>query len=197
MTSDGPFRVPWTEMQYGTREEYAHLSEAFTAHARGGLVDNLVMMLGLLAGPTLGYQTDRYSHSLQSGTRAYRNGESVDMVVGALLHDVADSFAPENHSEAAAALLAPYVDDETHWVIKHHGIFQGYYYFHHHGGDRDARDRYRESPHFDRCVAFCHEYDQNCFDPHYPVMAIEEFRPMLDEVFSRPSRIPGVAPAET
>ena len=29
--------------------------------------------------------------------------ERVDLVVGALLHDVADCFAPENHSDAAVA----------------------------------------------------------------------------------------------
>ena len=193
-TSD--FQVPWIEMQHGTRSDYEYLTAAFEEHARGALVDNLVNMLTLLQGPTLGYQCDRFSHSLQSGTRAFRNGESVDMVVGALLHDVADSFAPENHSDAAAALLAPYVDEEVHWVVKHHGLFQGYYYFHHHDGDRHARDRYADSPYFDRCVDFCAEYDQNCFDPNYPVMALEEFRPMLDEVFSRPSRVPGVAPLD-
>ncbi len=194
MALDPDFQVPWTEMQHGTREEYAHLGVAFEQHARGALVDNLVGLLGLLKGPTLGYQCDRYAHSLQSGTRAYRNNESVDMVVAALLHDIADGFAPENHSDAAAALLRPYVDAETHWVVKHHGLFQGYYYFHHHDGDRNARDRHRDSPYFDRCVDFGHEYDQNCFDPRYPVMDIEDFRPMLDEVFSRPSSVPGVAP---
>jgi predicted HD phosphohydrolase len=194
MALDPNFAVPWTEMQYGTREQYAHLGAAFEQHARGALVDNLINLLGLLKGPTLGYQCDRYSHSLQSGTRAYRNDESVDMVVAALLHDIADGFAPENHSDAAAALLRPYVDDETHWVVKHHGLFQGYYYFHHHDGDRNARDQYQDSPYYDRCVDFCHEYDQNCFDPNYPVMDIEDFRPMLDEVLSRPSRVPGVAP---
>jgi len=130
---------------------------------------------------------------LQSATRAHRNGESIDLVVGALLHDVADVFAPENHSDAAAALLAPYVDESTHWIVKHHGLFQGYYYFHHMGGDRDARDRYRESPHFDACVHFCAEYDQNCFDPAYKSMDLEDFVPMLDEVFSRPSQVPGIA----
>ena len=191
---DVDFTVPWTEMQHGTREHYAHLTAAFEDHARGALVDNLINMLGLLKGPTLGYQVDRYSHSLQSGTRAYRNGESLDMVVAALLHDVADSFAPENHSDAAAALLRPYVDDETHWVIKHHGLFQGYYYFHHHDGDRNARDMHQDSPYYDRCVDFCHQYDQNCFDPNYPVMDVEDFRPMLAQVFSRPSSVPGIAP---
>ena len=189
--------VDWTEMQYGTRADYEMLGPAFEQHVRGNLVGNLVEMLGMLAGDPLGYQIDRYQHSLQSATRALRNGERTDLVVGALLHDVADCFAPENHSEAAAALLAPYVDEETHWVVKHHGIFQGYYYFHHLGGDRHARERYTDSPHYDACVDFCHEYDQNCFDPAYDTLPIEEFRPLLDEVFSRPSRLPGVAPLET
>ena len=79
-------------------------------------------------------------------------------------------------------------------MVKHHGLFQGYYYFHHHDGDRNAREMHKASPYYDRCVDFCHEYDQNCFDPNYPVMDLEDFRPMLDEVFSRPSRVPGVAP---
>ena len=193
MTGTQP-SVGWTRMEDGTRADYHRLVPAFETHARANLVDNLVTLLGLLQGPTLGYQIDRYEHSLQSATRALRNDEGVDLVVGALLHDVADGFAPENHSDAAAALLAPYVDEETHWVIKHHGMFQGYYYFHHLDGDRHARERYRDSPHYDACVHFCAEYDQNCFDPDYDSLPIDAFRPLLDEVFSRPSRIAGVAP---
>ncbi len=184
--------VSWTEMKHGSKEDYEFLTPAFEEHARGNVVNNLVNMLGMLAGDPLGYQIDRYQHSLQSATRALRADERVDLVVGALLHDVADAFAPENHSEAAAALLAPYVDDETHWVIKHHGLFQGYYYFHHMGGDRNARDAYADSPYFDACAQFCEEYDQNCFDPNYDTLPIEAFRPMLEEVFSRPSRVPGI-----
>jgi len=188
-----PRTVSWTSMAEGDQADYELLTPLFEEHARGALVGNLTSMLNMLKGPTLGYKIDRYDHSLQSATRALRNGERVDLVVGALLHDVADAFAPENHSDAAAALLAPYVDEETHWVIKHHGIFQGYYYFHHLGGDRNARDRYADSPHFDACVNFCAEYDQNCFDPDYDNMDIEDFVPMLDEVFGRPSRVPGIA----
>lgn len=185
--------VSWTVMAEGTKDDYEYLNRVFDEHTKGQLVDNLIGLLGLLRGPKLGYQIDRYQHSLQSATRALRNDESVDWVVGALLHDIGDGFAPENHSEAAAALLAPYVDDEVHWVIKHHGIFQGYYYFHHLGGDRDARDRYADSPHYEACRRFCADYDQNCFDPDYDNLPIETFRPMLEEVFARPSRVPGVA----
>ena len=51
------------------------------------------------------------------------------------------------------------------------------------------RERYADSPFFDDCVAFCAAYDQNCFDPAYENLPIEEFRPLLDEVFGRPSRV--------
>jgi predicted HD phosphohydrolase len=186
--------VTWTEMSDGTQADYRRLTPLFEQHARTNLVGNLVSMLNILEGPTLGYQVDRLEHSLQSATRAHHNGERIDLVVSALLHDVADSFAPENHSDAAAALLEPYVDEEAHWVVKHHGLFQGYYYFHHLAGDRNARDRYADSAHYDACVDFCANYDQNCFDPAYDTMPLEAFVPMLDEVFSRPSQIPGVAP---
>ncbi len=186
--------VTWTQMSDGTRADYQRLTPLFERHARSNLVGNLVSMLRMLEGPTLGYQVDRLEHSLQSATRAHRNGERIDLVVSALLHDVADSFAPENHSDAAAALLEPYVDAEAHWVVEHHGLFQGYYYFHHFDGDRDARDAYAASEHYDTCVDFCANYDQNCFDPAYASMPLDEFVPMLDEVFARPSSVPGIAP---
>jgi len=178
-------QISWTEMRHGTQADYEFLGTKFTNHVRATLVDNLFTMMRVLEGPTLGYQCDRLSHSLQSATRAYRNDETPDMVVGALFHDIGDVFAPENHSQAAAAILAPYVDEETTWVVRHHGIFQGYYYFHHFGNDREARDRYQSSPYYDRCVDFCASYDQNCFDPAYPAMNLEEFRPLATEVFSR------------
>lgn len=184
--------VTWTRMEDGTKGDYESLMPTCEEHLRGALVDNLLGMMELLRGPTLGYQIDRYEHSLQSATRALRNNERVDVIVGALLHDIADGFAPENHSEGAAAILAPYVDDETHWVVKHHGLFQGYYYFHHLGGDRHARDQHQGAEHYDACVRFCAEYDQNCFDPDYDNLPIEEFIPLLDEVFGRPSRVPGI-----
>lgn len=177
--------VNFTRMEDGTKEEYQFLGPVFAAHAASTLVPNLLGMLELLKGPTLGYQVDRYEHSLQSATRALRAGERSDVVVAALLHDVADGFAPENHSKAAAALLAPYVDEETRWVIEHHGLFQGYYYFHHVGADRNERDRYADAPHYDACAHFCAEYDQNCFDPSYDTLPIDEFVPLLQEVFGR------------
>ena len=67
------------------------------------------------------------------------------------------------------------MSEQTAWVVRHHGLFQGYYYYHHLGGDRDERERYADSPHYDRCVDFCASYDQNCFDPDYDELPLEDF----------------------
>lgn len=186
--------VAWTEMNEGTQADYEMLGQLYEEHSQGELVENLINLLTVMKGPKLGYQIDRYEHSLQSASRALRAEESLDLVVAALLHDIGDSVAPANHSAMAASILRPYVDDETHWVVQHHGLFQGYYYFHHFDGDRNARDVHREHEHYEACVKFCHNYDQNCFDPDYPNIPIADFIPLMDELFSRPSRVPGVAP---
>jgi predicted HD phosphohydrolase len=109
------------------------------------------------------------------------------MVVAALFHDVGDALAPANHSELAAAILSPYVDEETAWVVRHHGVFQGYHYWHKIGFDRDARERYRDSPYFDAAAHFCGAWDQEAFDPDYDTLPLEVFEPIVHEVFSRPA----------
>ena len=55
MTETQP-SVGWTRMADGTRDDYLRLIPTFETHVRAHLVDNLVMLLGLLEGPTLGYQ---------------------------------------------------------------------------------------------------------------------------------------------
>ena len=182
------FTVNWTEMTDGTAEDYLQLEKLYRDHTAEMLVPHLLTTFRLLEGPTFGYQIDRARHSRQSATRALRNGEPEEFVAAALLHDLGDVLAPENHSRVAAAILAPYVSEQTAWVVRHHGLFQGYYYYHHLGGDRDERERYADSPHYDRCVDFCASYDQNCFDPDYDELPLEDFVPLLTEVFARPLR---------
>lgn len=177
--------VSFIRMEDGTFEEYQHLDRIYQK-LNHGLADNLIANLKLLKGDKMGYQIDRYEHSLQSATRAMRDGQDEELIVCALLHDVGDLLAPENHSQLAAAILRPYVSDQNHWIIEHHGIFQGYYYFHHMGMDRYERERYRGHPAFQACADFCHKYDQNSFDPSYDTAPIEHFEPMVQRLFAKP-----------
>ncbi len=176
--------VEFTRMDQGTQEEYQFLDRVYRTFS-AELPDRVIMHLNLLKGDRLGYKIDRFQHSLQTATRAQRDGAGEEMVVAALLHDIGDTIAPDNHSELGASVMQPYISAETHWIIKHHGLFQGYYYFHHCGGDRNARDRYRSHPMFEATAAFCEKWDQNSFDPAYDTLPFEAFEPALRRIFAR------------
>ena len=177
--------ISFTRMDQGTAEEYAFLGRLWEKHKQDHLTDSVLGLLKQMQGPTLGYQIDRYQHSLQSATRAQRDGADEETVVAALLHDVGDSIAPDNHSQVAAAILRPYVSEKTYWVVLHHGVFQGYYFWHHTGGDRDAREQYRGHPYFEACADFCERWDQVSFDPAYDTLPLEAFEPMVRRLFER------------
>ena len=177
--------VNFTRMDEGTYEEYQLLDRHYKKLDLE-LVDNLLAQLKRLAGDKMGYKIDRYQHSLQTATRAQRDGADEETIVVALLHDIGDIMAPWNHSDMAAAILQPYISPDNHWLVKHHGIFQGYYYFHHSGGDRFARERYRGHPMFERTAQFCERWDQMSFDPDYDALPLEAFEPMVRRLFARP-----------
>ena len=92
-----------------------------------------------------GYKITRLEHSLQTATRALKDGADDEMIVATLLHDIGDDLAPLNHSQYAASVLKPYVSEKTHWIIEKHGEFQMYYYAHHLGKDRNLRDKYKDA----------------------------------------------------
>jgi predicted HD phosphohydrolase len=150
-----------------------------------GLADLVLGLLTQLKGSSLCMPVDPYEHSLQTATRAFKDGAEEEMVVCALLHDIGDLPAPQNHPEFAAAILRPYVSDEAHGVVLLHEIFQGYHYFAQVGLDRNLRDRYRGHPSFARAAEFCANWDQNSFDATYESMPLAAFEPMPRRVFAR------------
>ena len=76
--------VSFTSMAAGTREDY-ELLERLEAEFASGTGDRVLDQLRGLAGSLAGYKVDRLEHSLQSATRAYRDGADNEMVVAALL----------------------------------------------------------------------------------------------------------------
>jgi predicted HD phosphohydrolase len=177
-------QVEFTQMKDGTQAEYEFLQQLEHNYI-AALPDRLLEALGRLGNSLQGYRVSRLEHSLQSATRAENDGADIEMVVAALVHDLGDELAPENHSQMAASLLRPYVRAEVTWVIEMHGLFQMQYYAHHYGKDAKGYLVYQNHPWFASCQRFCEVYDQAAFDPHYPTQSLSHFEPMLREVFSR------------
>ena len=177
-------KVSFTEMKKGTKEDYLLLDKNEKDFAKK-TADRILKFLSSLTETLEGYQVSRLEHSLQSATRALHAGESEEMIVAALLHDIGDELAPMNHSEYAASILKPYVSEKTHWIVEKHGEFQAYYYAHHLGGNRNKRDKYKGHKYFDACVNFCEKYDQCAFDPNYESYPLEKFEPMVRNIFAR------------
>jgi len=182
--------VSFTAMADGTAEDYA-LLDRLEAEDLKKFPDRVLAWLETMED-SAGYQISRLEHSLQAATRAHRAGEDEETVVCVLLHDIGDHLSPANHSEVAAAVLRPYVSERNYWIVKHHGVFQGFYYFHFYGQDPDAREQFRDHPHYQATVDFCAHYDQVSFDPEYDSEPLRFFEPMVRRVLD-PSHRHGFA----
>ena len=187
MTEHPTDRAQFHAMVDGTQEDWMKVGMAAMSFNKG-LADRVIAHLKLLEGDCGGFAVDRMEHSLQSASLAHRDGMDDEYVVCALLHDIGDTLASQNHAELAATILKPFVSEENWWMLQHHGLFQGYYFFHYLGLDRNMREQFRGHPSFERTAMFCARHDQNAFDPNYDTMPLEAFVPMVQRVMARPKR---------
>ena len=178
-------KAQFRSMTEGTAEDWRAIGEAGRPF-QDAYGDRLLASLRELGADAGGFAVDRLTHSLQTATRAMRDGRDEEYVVCALMHDVGDLMGPSNHAEIGAVIMKPYISEANHWMMDKHGIFQGYYFFHYLGLDRDMREEFRGHPHFEHCAQFCHQYDQSSFDPDYDTMPLEAFEPMLRRVVAAP-----------
>ena len=172
-------------MTEGTQEDWDRIVAA-QLEFYPGLADRVMTHLGLLAGDYGGFVVDRLVHSTQTATRAMRANRSDDYIACALLHDIGDTLGSFNHPDIGAAIVWPFVDDDLHWMVQQHGIFQGYYFFHHLGLDRDMREQFRGHPHFARTEEFCALYDNPAFDAKAETLPLAEFEPLLRRLMAQP-----------
>ena len=187
--------VSFTQMKDGTRQDYQML-HALEAPHLAMTPDRVLRELRQQAQETLpGYRITRLEHGLQSATRARRDGADADWIVAALLHDIGDGLAPQNHDRLAAEILRPFMREEVVWVVEHHGAFQMVYYAHHLGWNRHEREKFCDSPCYASCVDFCERWDQSSFDPDYGSDPLESFEPLVREVFARRPYDPAVLQA--
>lgn len=184
--------VSFTQMKDGTKEDYELLEKAEKPYL-AMTADRILSELRRQGEDTLfGYKITRMDHGLQAATRARREGADIDWIVGALLHDIGDGLAPQNHDRFSAEVIRPFVRDEVAWVVEHHGIFQMLYYARHYGWEENARDEFKDHLHFKACADFCERWDQSSFDPDYQTDTVESFEPLVREVFARKAYDPAV-----
>lgn len=184
--------VSFTQMKDGTKEDYLLLEELekpFHAMTADRILDEMARH----GEATLeGYRITRLDHGLQAATRAERDGADIDWIVGALLHDIGDGLAPQNHDRFSAEVVRPFLRWDVAWVIEHHGIFQTFYYGRHYGWDENARDEFKDHPCYASCAEFCERWDQSSFDPEFETKPMSHFEPMVREVFGRMAYDPDV-----
>jgi predicted HD phosphohydrolase len=176
-------QVDFTAMEHATRADYdlvfAHDKENIATQA-----ERVISWLRMMDGDSP-YQISRLDHCLQTATRAENDGADDETIACALLHDIGDVIAPANHSQAAAALLRPYVSDKNYWIVLNHGLFQGYYWMHHYDQDRNSRDQLKHHPYYQNCIDFCASWDQPSFDPKFKTQPLEHFIPLIQYLFAR------------
>lgn len=175
------------KMSESTKEDWELIREQ-QAEFGAKLPDRILDHMKLLSGDYGGFPVDRLQHSLQTAELAAKDGRDEEYIICALLHDIGDSLGTTNHPDVAAAILEPFISEANHWMIKHHGIFQGNNFFHHIGLDRNMRDQFKGHEFYDRTVEFIEKYDDPAFDYDHPQLELETFEPMLRRVFAAPKK---------
>ena len=177
-------KTSFKTFEESTAEDWALITPQ-TQVAQSYVPHRVLEQLGYLRNDYGGFPVDRLEHSLQTATRAQRDGRDDEYVLCALLHDIGDALSPLNHPAIGAAILEPFVSEQNHWLVAHHGIFQGYYFWHYVGRDRHARDSYRDVPYFEYTAEFCAKYDQVAFDSEYRSEPLEHFEPLIHKFLGR------------
>ena len=180
--TEAPFRATFTRMDESTEAEWAGIMAADPYWAEK-LQGRLLFQLRQLGTEHGGFAVDRLTHSLQTAYRAELDGRDEAYLVCALLHDVGDILGPRNHADVAAAILQPWVPDAYHWMVGHHGAFQGYYFWHFVGEDRNARDAFRDHGAYGLTEEFVRKYDMPSFDPDFATPPLGHYEPLIRSFF--------------
>ena len=180
----GERQASFTSFDECSKQDAEIILENYTQFAQE-IPTRVLDHLRLLDGDFGGFNIDRLQHSLQTATRALRDGRDEEYVVCALLHDIGDTLGTYDHGGLAAAILKPFVSEANHWMLQNHPIFQGYYYFEYLGGNKDAREKFADHPHYEHTKEFVELYDMPAFDTEYDSLPLEDFEPLVRRVMSK------------
>ncbi len=174
-------RAKFKSFEESTAEDWAIITPQLNI-TQSYVADRVIQLMRDLEIDHGGFPVNRLEHSLQTATRAERDGRDDEYVLCALIHDIGDTLSPFNHPDIAACILKPFVSEANHFMVKNHGAFQGYYFWHYIGLDQNAREEFRDSPYFDHTEEFCAKYDQTAFDADYVSNPLEHYEPLIRQI---------------
>ncbi len=180
-STDTHARAHFRSFEESTAEDWAIITPQL-AITQSFVADRVIGLMRDLEFDHGGFPINRLEHSLQTATRAERDGRDDEYVLCALLHDIGDTLSPYSHPDIAAGILKPFVSEANHFMVKNHGVFQGYYFWHHIGADKDAREQFRDSEYFAHTEEFCAKYDQTAFDADYESNPLEHYEPLIRQI---------------
>ena len=172
-----------------TADDWTLLNRQRTEYAPAEQARQVLRMLASSKDdPTFGYMVNNYRHSLQSASMALRDGLPEEDIVVALLHDVGFIACPSMHGAFAATLMGAYISDRNYWMLNRHAVFQNLHSPGMPGVDQHERERWRGHAHFEWAATFVAKYDQDATNPHYDLVPLETFVPMVKRLFARPPK---------
>ena len=180
-------KATFTRFEDSTKAEWDEIMLCMK-HTQSLVPDRILEQLRHLASDDGGFPVSRLEHSLQTATRALRGGENDEYVSCALIHDIGDTLSPYNHPAIASAIVKPFVSEANHWMVEHHGIFQGYYFWDYIGLDKNAREQFRGNEYFEYTEEFCAKYDSPAFDTEYVSAPLSYFEPLIHDMFKPKGR---------
>ena len=177
-------KVNFTAMVHGTREDY-DLVFAHDVENGSHQAERVIGWMRSMDGDSP-YHVTRLEHSLQTATRAERDGADEETVVCALLHDIGDVLGPTQPlRNSPRPCCAPTSAKRTTGSSCTTACSRAITGWSTTTGTKNARDRFKDHPYYQDCIDFCANWDQCSFDPDYPTLPLERFIPMIERLFAR------------
>ena len=177
-------RKYFTRMDQSNADQWSYIAEE-TMREQAEVPVRILSMLRSLESIYGGFGVNQLHHALQTATMAKRDNASDEVILAALCHDIGKTIAIPNHAQIGAEILKKYVSRDTYHVLRTHQDFQGRHYYGYFGQPTNLRDHYRNESWFSLAERFTDDWDQQAFDPHYAVLPLDEFEPLVKQFFSQ------------
>ena len=117
-------KTSFKSFEESTAEDWAIISPQLNI-TQSLVPERVLTLLEAMGTDYGGFPVHRLEHSLQTATRAERDGRDEEYVLCTLVHDIGDTLSPFNHPAIGSAILKPFVSEANHWMVEHHRDLPG------------------------------------------------------------------------